>query len=145
LGNPGTASLTITATGFNGGGSITIDPSGFIFNNQNFTTSLDSAPTTIYVESAALDPVYLGPVAVQYLQPSMTNVQVTVTLTDQPNQGSGPSKVGSITIDPVVFSGSASTQEITSFQPIGVGQTLLQLTSPGFSTSSSEVTATVTP
>jgi len=74
--------------------------------------------------------VYLGPVAVQYLQPSMTNVQVTDTLTDQPNQGSGPSKVGSITINPVVFNGSASTQEITSFQQIGVARLCCSLPHP---------------
>jgi hypothetical protein len=145
MGSPGTASLMVTATGYNGGGTITIDPSGFVFNNQNFSTTLSSAATTIYVQPAALDPVYLGPVAVQQLQPGMTNTQVTVTLTDEPNQGGGPSKVGQITINPVVFNGADDpNQQITSFQPIGVGQTLLQLTSPGFSTSSSEVTASVT-
>jgi hypothetical protein len=145
LGNPGSAALTVTATGYNGGGTITIDPSGFIFNNQNFSTTLSSAPTTIYVQPAALDPVYLTPVAVQQLQPGMTNTQVTITLTDQPSQGNGASKVGSITINPVIFNGADNpNQQITSFQPIGVGQTLLQLTSPGFSSSSSQVTATVT-
>jgi hypothetical protein len=70
---------------------------------------------------------------------------VTVTLTDQPSQGSGPSKVGQITQNPVTFNGDDNpNQQITSFQPIAAGQTLLQLTSPGFSNSSSEVTATVT-
>lgn len=144
LGNPGSAGLSVSATGYNGGGTATIDPSGFIFDNQNFTTTLSSAPTTIYVQPAVLDPVYLSPIAVQQLRPGMTNTQVTITLTDQPNSG-GPSKVGTITVDPVVFNGADNPNlQITSFQPLGVGQTFLQLTSPGFSSSSSQVTATVT-
>jgi hypothetical protein len=56
-----------------------------------------------------------------------------------------PSKVGKIPVNPVVFNGADNpNEEITSFEPIGVGQTLLQLTSPGFSNSASEVTVTVT-
>jgi hypothetical protein len=77
----------------------------------------------------------------------MTDTQVTVMLTDQPYQGAGnPSQVGKITVNPVVFDGADNpNQQITSFVPIGVGQTLLQLTSPGFGTSGSQVTAAVAP
>ncbi len=145
LGAPGTATLNISAPdNVTGSGTVAIDPSGFTFINQNFTTTLGAAATTIYVQPAALDPVYLSQVAVQQLRPGMTNTQVTVTLTDQPSQGSGASKVGMITLNPVVFNGADNPNyEITSFNPIGVGQTLLQLTSPGFSQWSSGVTATV--
>jgi hypothetical protein len=63
-----------------------------------------------------------------------------VTLTDQ----SGTSPVGSITVNPVTFNGADSpNSRTTSFQPLNVGSTLLGLTSPGFTTSSSQVTATV--
>jgi hypothetical protein len=145
IGNPGTAVLTMSAQGYATGTlNVQIDPSGFVFNNQNFQTTLSAIATTIYIQPAALDPLYLSQVAVQPLRPGMTNTQVTVKLTDQPSQGSGPSKVGKITVNPVVFNGDDNPNEqITSFQPIGVGQTLLQLTSPGFSNSASEVTATV--
>jgi hypothetical protein len=145
IGSPGTSTLNISASGESGTGVITIDPSGFVFQNQNFSTALGAAPTTLYVVPAALDPQFLNLVVVQQLRPGMTNTQVTVTLTDQPSQGPGPSKVGEITVNPVVFNGADDpNQQITSFQPIGAGQTLVQLTSPGFSSSSSEVTATVT-
>ncbi len=145
LGTPGTATLNLTAPdNVSGSGTVTIDPSGFTFINQNFTTTLGAAATTIYIQPAALDPVYLSQVAVQQLRPGTTNTQVTVTLTDQPSQGGGSSKVGSITLNPVVFNGADNPNyQITSFEPIGVGQTLLQLTSPGFSQWSSGVTATV--
>lgn len=145
MGAPGTYNVNVSTSGGSGTGAITVDPSGFVFQNQNFTTALSAAPTTLYIVPAALDPQYLSLVAVQQLRPGMTNTQVTVNLTDQPSQGSGPSKVGQITVNPVVFNGDDNpNQQITSFQPIGAGQTLLQLTSPGFSSSSSEVTATVT-
>jgi hypothetical protein len=146
LGNPGTPTLNITTASLSGSGAMTIDPSGFVFQNQNFSTATGNAPTTLYIMPATLDPVYLLPVAIQQLRPGMTGTQVTVTLTDQPSHGPGPSQVGQITVNPVVFNGADNpNQQITSIVPIGAGQTLLQLTSPGFSTSGSQVTATVTP
>lgn len=146
IGNPGTAVLNISAPGYAKGSlNAQIDPSGFVFQNQDFTTTLKAIATTIYIQPAALDPQYLSQVAVQPLRPGMTNTKVTVVLTDQPSQGGGQSKVGKITVNPVVFNGADNPNEqITSFQPIGVGQTLLKLSSTGFSNSASEVTATVT-
>jgi len=146
IGSPGQANLTIAAKGYATlTETVTIDPSGFVFNNQNFSTTTTSIATTLYIQPAALDPEYLTQVAVEQLRPGMTNTKVTVTLTDQPSQGSGASKAGKITVNPVVFNGADNPNEqITSFEAIGVGQTLLQLTSPGFSNSASEVTATVT-
>jgi hypothetical protein len=41
--------------------------------NQNFSTALGNAPTTLYIAPAALDPMYLLPVAIQQLRPGMTD------------------------------------------------------------------------
>jgi hypothetical protein len=146
IGSPGSATLKISAQGYaTATPTVQIDPSGFVFNNQNFSTTTTAIATTLYIEPAALDPQYLTSVTVQQLRPGMTNTKVTATLTDQPSQGTGASKVGKITVNPVVFNGADSPNEqITSFEAIGAGQTLLKLTSPGFSNSASEVTATVT-
>jgi hypothetical protein len=145
VGGLGSQTINISAPGYtSGSGIVTIDPSGFVFQSaSNFTTGLLDTPTTLYIAPSALDPMYLTQVAIQQLRPGLTNTQVTVTVTDEPSH-SGPSTVGQITANPVVFNGADNpNQQVTSFQPIGVGQTLLQLTSPGFSASSSEITVVV--
>jgi hypothetical protein len=147
IGNPGTAqnpvtvAIMISAPGVaNGSGNVTIVPSGFVFQTSNFTTHVTDTATTLTIVPSALDPTYLTSTAVQQIQPGLTNIPAMVTLTDQ----SGTSPVGSITVNPVTFNGADSpNSRTTSFQPLNVGSTLLGLTSPGFTTSSSQVTATV--
>ncbi len=129
----GTASITVSAPGYNNGtGTITVDPVGIILSNGLYiATTTTSAPTSLSLTTALLDPVSLA----------------VVSYTGTPNPGTGAfsipvtssnTAVGTITTSPVVFT-AGSVSATTSFTPVGVGTTTISLgTQPaGFTATSS--------
>ena len=147
----GTASLIAVATntsngnpsGYNNGtGTITINPSGFVINPSqgNISATPQSNPTTITLEPAILNPGILTYAGTGALNP---NVTFSLNITSQ------FSGVGTLTTNPVNFSGGASSAT-TVFQPgIAPGTTTIAITDPQafpFSTPSQyqSIMATVT-
>ncbi len=156
----GTATLAVTAAGYNpSNSSITVDQSGIVFGDgyttSGFTTTSSSTPTTLTLLTAILDPQtlaiacptpYGSPVCGYALNPGVSasirlgnGTPATGTLS-----GEG---AGSFTTVVIGSNGSGSTD----FQPINVGTTTLTLGGQpaGFNATTSPVgylsqTATVT-
>ncbi|MFO1428574.1 MAG: PKD domain-containing protein [Candidatus Competibacteraceae bacterium] len=139
LADSGTVSLTASAPGYpNGTATVTLAPSGFMFNTSSFSTTTFAANTVIYVIAVALNPGTLTSAGgVQSVRAGLT-VEVPVS-------SSNPA-VGAITTSPVVFTGGAGLAT-TAFDPQTGGTTTLSIGTPaGFSTPSErqQITATVT-
>lgn len=141
----GTASLQVTNTGTftTGTATTTVNPSGFVINSGNITTSLSNSPT-VMVAPAVLNPGVLTLYSYGQLNPGIGPYNVALS--------SANGAVGSISTSPVTFSGD-STSASTSFVPVGAGTTTVNLGAPPasglpglFSTPSQyqQVTATVT-
>jgi hypothetical protein len=126
-------------------GTVTINPSGFVFSGvSDFTASISGNPITLTVVPSMLDPVYLTPTATQLIRPGLTGTTATIATTDQ----SGTSPIG--TFNPsnqVVFNGADNpNSQTTSFVANNPGVTVLKITTAasGFTSASSQITATVT-
>ena len=131
--------MTVSAPGYtNGNGTVTVDPSGFVFASGNFSTSASSNPTNLTVYAAPLTPGALT--VVQFglqLNPGIGNISVPVV--------SSNTQVGTITTSPVVFTPGTSNVN-TSFTPLASGTSVISIQAPsGFSTPSqdTQVTGTV--
>jgi hypothetical protein len=129
LDSTGTATYTVSMTGFPlATGTVTFQPSGILIQGPSglgnvITTTTGSAPTTLTVESAMLDPVQHTMVELQLVasNPGSPAVQVNVT--------SSNTNFGTITASPVTIpAGSAATT--TSFQPVANGQTTISASVP---------------
>ncbi len=135
----GTTTLTVQAPGYNDATSqVTIDPSGFIINTSNITTTAAAANTSVRIDAARLNPTTLNYATTQALRGGLT-IDVPVTSSD--------TSVGSITTSPVVFHAGDSNLN-TAFNPATTGTTTISVGTPsGFSTPSNfrQITATVNP
>ena len=82
LANTGTATITASAPGYTLGTTIvTRVPSGFAWSNGSFSTTTFSAPTTLTVLLAQLNPTTLAYAGAQELRTGATSVTVTLTST----------------------------------------------------------------
>ncbi len=135
----GTTTLTISAPGYNDATSeVTVDPSGFVVINGNFSTNVGAANTNIRIDSARLSPVTLNYSTSQPIRGGLS-VQVPVT--------SSNTAVGTIVTSPLTFQNGVFTLN-TAFDPAGTGSTTITVGVPaGFSTPSNsrQITATVNP
>jgi hypothetical protein len=138
----GTTTVTAQAPGYADAVlTVTTQPSGFIINSPgNFSTTTTSGNTTIQIFSVRLNATTLNSDGTQAVRGGLT-VNVPVTATDQ----TGGPGVGTITTNPVVFSGNQIIQN-TAFNPAAVGTSLISVGVPTgfFSPSTSrQITATV--
>ncbi|MFO1428573.1 MAG: PKD domain-containing protein [Candidatus Competibacteraceae bacterium] len=135
----GSASLRIQAAGYNDANStVTVTPSGFYINGNDFATTVAAANATVSIGAASLNPTTLN-VAYQGSVRGGLTVNVPVT-------SSNPT-VGTITTSPVTFTGG-TTSATTQFDPQTAGTTVISVgTPPGFDTPSNQqqITATVNP
>jgi hypothetical protein len=136
----GTTTLTVQATGYNDGtGNVTVDPSGFVLNANNFTTNTFAPDVTIRVDAARLNPNTLRWVTTQELRGGMTPVSAEVTSSD--------TNVGTIIGSPATFNSGDSFSNAIKFHPRTAGPTTLAIATPaGFTTPGDfqSVVATVT-
>ena len=144
----GTTVLTATAPGYSSAtgtfaGTITVDPSGFVFYyGVPITTTTFSAPTAFPVYPAILNPSGSSNpgsfVGFATISPGVGPVVVPVTSSDM--------VVGTVSANSVTFN-AGDTQQNDNFQPTSAGTTTLALGTPvGFTTpvaGSSQTTATV--
>ncbi len=139
----GSAAINVTATGYNGAATITVDPAGFGFSTApTFSTTTLSGNTTLTVTTLVLNPGTLTEIASGLpLNGGAPSASIAVT--------SSSSAVGTILTSPVVIAAGASSVQ-TSFQPVGAGSSTIALGSQpsGYSTPSQAAyvqgTATVT-
>ena len=138
----GTTTLTISASAYTSASvNIIVDPSGFVlYSPGNFSTTTFSAPTSITVLPAVLNPTTLALINYGQVNPQGAPVGVPFT--------SATPAVGTITTSPIVFA-AGSTSGTTTFQPVGPGTSNLTVGTPaGFSsptpTANLTITATVT-
>jgi hypothetical protein len=141
----GTVTLTETAsTGYTSGtGTITVQPSGFVYvYAQNFPTTTFSPATTETVYPALLNATSLTATSYYYegytLNPGVGPVSVAIT--------DSATSVGTVSPTSVVFNTGDTTQNY-NFTPSAAGTATLSLGTPaGFSTpaSGTSITATVT-
>jgi uncharacterized repeat protein (TIGR01451 family) len=134
----GSTTVTVQAAGYNDGISdVRVDPSGFIINDSDFTTTRFSANRAIRVDAARLNPTTLNYVTTQEVRGGFS---VSVGLT------SSNTTVGDIIGSPVVFNGGDNFIATMLFDPKANGTTDIRVTTPaGFSTPSNfqQITATV--
>jgi hypothetical protein len=117
--------------------TVTFNPSGFIFNNSNISTTTRSADSSVRVDAARLNPTTFGYVTTQPVRAGLS-VQVGVT--------SDTASVGTILNSPVTFNGNDAAVNAI-FHPLAAGSTTLGFVQPaGFTTPTNfqTVTATVT-
>jgi hypothetical protein len=126
-------SVTLTATAANwGSGTITVNltPSGFVLigpqgMGNDFGTYSNSGQTPLTVQAMQLDPVTNAPQVAQAVAGGLSEI-VSVS--------SGSSSVGTIPNSPVTIHGGSASGSV-SFQPVGIGKSLLTVTPPaGFTT-----------
>jgi hypothetical protein len=131
--------------------AILVAPSGFVLvascDQSTFSTNVVSGDTTLYVLPEVLDPSTLQPTFVnnggcagssQPLSPGVGPVSVNIT--------SANTSIGTILTSPVSFN-TNDTQQLTTFHPIAVGSTDINIDTPaGFSTpvANQDVSGTVT-
>ena len=134
----GNTTLTARATNYaDGTNAVTVTPAGFFFVSTDFTTTTFSPNTTLSIASARLQPTTF---AFQQRQPVRARLSVPIPVS------SSNTRVGVITLSPVVFPGNQGSGT-TALDPLTAGTTLLTLNTPaGFSTpnTSQQITATVT-
>src|SRR6266849_2003488 len=140
LASSGTVQLTATATGYNNGtATVTLTPSGFVWNSGNFSTTTFSPDNNLSLVSGQLNPATLTFQSTQNVRNGLTvNVSITSSIPT----------VGTIVTSPVVFSGNNSFGS-TTFHPLTAGTTNLVIATPtGFTTPSganaTSITSTVT-
>ena len=138
----GTTTITAQAPGYADAVlTVTTQPSGFIINSPgNFSTTTTSGNTTIQIFSVRLNATTRNSDGTQAVRGGLT-VNVPLTATDQ----TGGPGVGTITTNPVVFTGNQIIQN-TAFDPAAVGTSLISVGVPtGFSSPSTsrQITATV--
>jgi hypothetical protein len=140
LAGSGTVTITASAPGYTTGTTtVTLVPSGVLWNNAGFTTTTFSANTSLTVLLGQLNPTTLAFAGVQELRTGAAAVIVTLA--------SSNTAVGTI---PSSVTFAADADEVTaSFQPLTAGTTNLTITTPsGFSTptptTAIQITATVT-
>lgn len=137
----GTSTITVSANPYASATiSVTVDPSGFIFQSNSFSTTSFSVPSTLYAQPVILNPSTLAVIGGALVAPQAAPVNVTVT--------SGTTATGTITSSPIVFTAGSSSLS-TNFQPVGAGTSVISLGTPsGFSTptpaNTQQLTATVT-
>ncbi len=137
----GTATLTVSAPGFtSGSGTITVQPSGFIYYySSSFSTTTFSTPTTVTASTAILTPGTLTVSSVGgSLNPGLAQVKVPIA--------SANLTVGTLAASSIVFN-PGDSNDSTTFQPVAAGMSNITLGTPaGFSTPSQyqQITATVT-
>jgi hypothetical protein len=138
----GNTTVVVTAPGYtNGVSNVTVDPSGFILNMGNITTTAGAVNTTLRVDAARLTPGTLTYVTSQALRGGMT-VNVPVS--------SSNTAAGTIVGSPAVFNPGDVVSFGTAFDPAAQGSTTISVTTPAgfsFSTPSNlqSITATVNP
>jgi trimeric autotransporter adhesin len=137
----GTATLTVSAPGYtSGSGTITVQPSGFIYYySSSFSTTTFSTPTSVTASTAILTP---GTLTVSSLggslNPGLAQVKVPIA--------SSNLTVGTLAASSIVFN-PGDSNDSTTFQPVAAGMSNITLGTPaGFSTPSQyqQITATVT-
>jgi len=139
----GSTALNVTATGYNGTSTISVDPSGFGFTSApTFTTTSLSGNTTLTVTTLVLNPGTLTVLSTGLpLSAGFGSASLAVT--------SSNSATGTIVTSPVVISSGVSSVQ-TGFQPVGAGTSTIALGAQpaGYSTPSQssylQGTATVT-
>ena len=135
----GTTTLTVEATGYNDGTSnVTVDPSGFVLNSNNFSTNTFAPDVTIRVDAARLHPTTFRWVSTQDLRGGLT-VNVDVTSSD--------TNVGTISGSPATINGGDAFTNAIKFDARTAGQTTISIATPaGFTTPGDfrSVIATVT-
>jgi hypothetical protein len=134
----GSTAVTVQAAGYNDGISdVKVDPSGFVIDDSDFTTTRYSANRPVRVDSARLNPTTLNYVTTQEVRGGLS---VSVGLT------SSDTTVGDIIGSPVTFNGGDALNTAMTFDPKANGTSAIQATTPaGFSTPSNfrVITATV--
>lgn len=136
----GATTVTVQAAGYDTAtGNVTVDPSGFILNANNITTTANAANTILRVDASRLNPVTLNWAQTQELRGGLT-VSVPVL--------SSNTAAGTILGSPAVFNARDFFNQATSFDPAAAGSSTVSITTPaGFSTPSNlqSITATVNP
>jgi hypothetical protein len=122
----GTATVTVQAPGYTSdAGTVTVDPSGFVFITDTLTTTAGAANSAVRVDLYRLHPTTLNTVVNQDLRGGLT-ASVGVT--------SANPAVGTIVNGTVVFSPGDSFRTTAAFDPQAAGTTTINLTQPpGFS------------
>ncbi|MGB6393713.1 MAG: PKD domain-containing protein [Candidatus Acidiferrales bacterium] len=139
LAGSGSVQIKAQAAGYTDGViTVTLVPSGLIWENGSFSTTPTASPTTLTLAMVQLNPTTLANAGVQELRTGATPVTVTL--------GSSNTTVGTIP-SPVTFT-ARSFSVTASFQPLTAGTTNLTITTPsGFSTptptTATQITATV--
>ena len=139
LGGSGSVQIKAQAPGYTDGVvTVTLVPSGVIWENGNFSTTPTAPPTSLTLAMVQLNPTTLANAGVQELRTGATPVTVTL--------GSSNTAVGTISTS-VTFTADVSSVT-ASFQPLTAGTTNLTITTPsGFSTptptTATQITATV--
>jgi len=136
----GSTQITVQAAAYNDDtGSVTVDPSGFWLNAGDFTRDVFAANVNLQLRTARLNPTTLNFAAHEELRAGQS---VSVDLTNSDDA------VGTLTVDPVVFTGGAGVAQNTAFDPVSAGATTIALVQPaGFDVPAnvpSSITATVT-
>ena len=118
----GSTQITVQAAAYNDDtSSVTVDPSGFWINASSFTRDVFAANAAFGIRSARLNPTTLNLAAHEELRAGLT-VNVDLTNSD--------SAVGTLTVNPVVFSGGSGVQINTAFDPVSAGATTITLVQP---------------
>jgi len=126
LAGSGTAQITASAPGYsNGTSTVTLTPSGIIWESASFSTTAGSANTNLTVLAAQLSPTTL---TAQSFQNIRTGSSVSVTVT------SSVTTVGTIVTSPVAINAGSDSAAL-AFHPVSSGVTNLVITTPaGFAT-----------
>jgi hypothetical protein len=126
LAGSGTAQITASAPGYsNGTSTVTLTPSGIVWQSGSFSTTAGAANTNLTVLAAQLSPTTL---TAQSFQNIRTGSSVSVSVT------SSVTTVGTIVTSPVTINAGANTATL-SFHPVSSGVTNLVITTPtGFAT-----------
>src|SRR5450631_1299223 len=133
LSSTGSPTITATAPGYTSASySLSMTPSGFTVSGGT-TTTVGSAPSTVYVSFAGLDPSSLTPTNYPPLRPGVASV--TVTLKND-NTAAGTLGASSLTI-----SSSGNGSNSTTYTTKAAGTSNISVTTPtGYTTPSSGTT-----
>jgi hypothetical protein len=126
LAGSGTAQITASAPGYsNGTSTVTLTPSGIVWQSGSFSTTAGAANTNLTVLAAQLSPTTLTAQSIQNIR---TGSSVSVTVT------SSLTTVGTIVTSPVTLNAGANNAAL-AFHPLSSGVTNLVITTPtGFTT-----------
>jgi streptogramin lyase len=126
LAGSGTAQITASAPGYsNGTSTITLTPSGIVWQSGSFSTTAGAANTNLTLMAAQLNATTLTAQAFQNIRTG-SSVGVTVT--------SSVTAVGTIVTSPLTINAGADSATVV-FDPLSSGVTNLVITTPtGFTT-----------